>query len=146
MNKRAICFLAAALSWIFVIAGCVSVEMPEHMVSDTVHAGKDVYRSVKHGEGDTSMDANGLTFDYTRVGHEDETLKMVKEGCLDKAEQKARKELALKKGDELEFRVISEEGEVSEDHIIVRCAIMVPDDKDDSQKANEQDQVPPASQ
>lgn len=147
MDRRLIFLLMVTAACAFIITNCVSVEMPEHMVSDSVHAGKDVYRSFKNGK--SKQDADDIdpkrTFRYTRVGHEDETLKMVKEGCIEKAEQRARKKLSLKSNNDLEYNVISEEGEVSEDHIIVRCAIMVHDDKENSQKEHWQDQVPSAS-
>lgn len=30
------------------LTGCVHVNLPEHMVSDTIDAGKDLYRSLAH--------------------------------------------------------------------------------------------------
>jgi len=76
------------------LSACISIETPEHLVSDTIEAGKDVYYSVK---GKVSEKESNSTKAFTHqylipVG---ELLGESSGRCIDLALDKARKSLNI---------------------------------------------------
>jgi len=74
------------------ISGCVSIEAPAHLLSDTIDAGKDAYHSVKESMSDDSEDSN-RTFSYQYIIVEDEPLGVSSGKCIDLVIKAARKKL-----------------------------------------------------
>lgn len=107
------------------VASCVSVEMPEHMVSDTVDAGKELYESIKkklNKEEDEKAAENIYAALY--LADENTTLKDAKQHCLDKAVEKAKQKLNR---DAVNTEVVSEEVKTADQEFVVICEVKVVD-------------------
>jgi len=105
---RATAFLGALL-----VSGCVSVELPKHLVSDTVQAGKDAYRSVA-GDKDAPAGAKAppaaapatppapatpaspppaprRAIAHSYVGQDSQSVAELKQACVAEAAEKLRR-------------------------------------------------------
>lgn len=87
MQKIHILLCGALLS--LVLSGCMSVKMPEHMVSDTVDAGKKAYDSISG----KSKEAPGIEFSYTAIFDESTSVKEATNQCYDRVSQHALNEM-----------------------------------------------------
>ncbi|MBV1928906.1 MAG: hypothetical protein KUG81_05280 [Gammaproteobacteria bacterium] len=84
---------------LFSLSGCVSIEAPEHLVSDTVEASKDAYNAIKKkiSTGDSEID--NLTFSHKHIPAGDESHAESTINCINGATDIARKELDVYKVD-----------------------------------------------
>ncbi|MGD8939991.1 MAG: hypothetical protein PVJ72_11465 [Gammaproteobacteria bacterium] len=108
-----------------VMVGCVTVKMPEHMVSDAVDAGKDLYQSVKE-KMDKEEDTKAAENIYAALYSADEntTIKEAKARCLEKAIEKAKSKLNRQ---EINTEVVSEEVKSADQEFVVVCEVKVID-------------------
>ena len=105
------------------IASCVSVKMPDNMVSDVVDAGKELYQAIKE-QLDKEEDAKAAENIYAALYLADEntTIKDAKQRCLEKAIEKARTKLNRT---DLATEVVSEEIKAADQEFVVVCEIKV---------------------
>jgi hypothetical protein len=123
MNK--IIKKAAIVLLITTIAGCVSVKMPENMVSDVVDAGKELYQAIKQKlakEEDEKAAQNIYAALY--LADDNTTLKEAKARCLEKAIDKAKSKLNR---EEISTEVVSEEVKTADQEFVVVCEVKVID-------------------
>ena len=106
-----------------IIASCVSVKMPDNMVSDVVDAGKDLYQAIKE-KMDKEEDAKAAENIYAALYLADEntTIKDAKQRCLEKAVEKAQTKLNRT---DLITEVVSEEIKAADQEFVVVCEIKV---------------------
>lgn len=119
MKKVAIVLLTTA------IVGCVSVEMPDNMVSDVVDAGKELYQTIKEklaNEEDQKASENIYAALY--LADDNTTLKEAKARCLEKAIDKAKSKLHR---EEVTTEVVSEEVKSADQEFVVVCEVKVID-------------------
>jgi len=105
------------------IASCVSVKMPDNMVSDVVDAGKELYQAIKE-KMDKEEDAKAAENIYAALYLADEntTIKVAKQRCLEKAVEKAQTKLNRT---DLITEVVSEEIKAADQEFVVVCEIKV---------------------
>jgi len=112
--------LLAALAW-----GCVSVEMPENMVSDVVDASKDAYYAIMEKLDDEEEElAMENIYAAAYLGDENTTINDAKQRCREKALAKAKSKLGR---DEISTAIESEEIKTVDDEFVVICEIKVLD-------------------
>jgi hypothetical protein len=78
------------LCYLLALTGCVTVELPKNLASDTVKAGKDAYKAVV-GEKDkppAAPTSSGLALAHSYIGNETQTIGEIKQRCVDEAAQK----------------------------------------------------------
>ena len=104
--------LAATLS------GCIKLQMPDHMVSDTIKAikGSDDEKS----SDDENSSGEKTTFSHSVVGTADTAESELIKQCLTELESRTVELLDL---DSPEFTVISESVTVSGDKAIASCTV-----------------------
>lgn len=103
------------------IVSCVSVEMPEHMVSDAVDAGKELYDAIKKKlDKEEDKKAEDNIFAALYLGDENTTLKDAKQHCLEKAVEKAKQKLNR---EEVTTEVVSEEVKTADQEFVVICEV-----------------------
>ena len=105
------------------VAACVTVKMPENMVSDAVDAGKDLYQSIKekiNKEEDSKAAENIYAALY--AADENTTIKEAKTHCLEKATDKAKSKLNRQ---DINTKVISEDVKSADQEFVVVCEIQV---------------------
>lgn len=98
----------------FAFAGCVRVEMPEHLVSDTVGAGKDLVHAI--------ATRNELRFSNTTVGELDAAVPLLKRACVDELVNRTRGQMQQP---QLDFRVVDEQVGTKGSKTVVSCQIAV---------------------
>lgn len=76
------------------LCGCISIETPEHLVADTIEAGKDVYYSVKGKISDEEA-ANPNTFTHQYLIPDGELMGDSSGKCINHALESARKALNI---------------------------------------------------
>ena len=110
-------------------SGCVTVEMPKHMVSDAVGAGKDLYRSVDKALrktppklGELESNSEGSEFWLVQPGSRQASVGELERGCLDDLVTRTRQRVGVEK---LEYRVVNQRVEAREENVVVRCQIVV---------------------
>lgn len=99
-----------------VLSGCMSVKMPEHMVSDTVDAGKKAYDSIS---GKTK-EAPGIEFSYTAIFDENTSVKEATNKCYDRVSLHALNEM---KGTNLNISRLSDSVKKLKNVYGVECRI-----------------------
>lgn len=105
------------------LSGCISVEMPKHMISDTVDAGNKAYDGIA---GNKTEPANGFEFSYTMIFESATSIKDATEQCYSRLSQHARNEL---KKDNL---VITRQNETIKKHkdlYSIECQLVAADAK-----------------
>ena len=111
--------LVAALA-MATFSGCVHVNLPEHMVGDTVDAGKDAVRAISHKLDvkptlDTvQKNSRNDTFWLAQQGSADQTVAELQHSCIEALVAEVHLE---------SYRVIEQQVEAKESGIISRCAI-----------------------
>lgn len=76
------------------LSACISIETPEHLVSDTIEAGKDVYYSVKEKMSEKESNST-KTFSHQYLITAGELLGESSGKCIDHAVDTARKSLNI---------------------------------------------------
>lgn len=106
---------------VFSFSGCVSIEAPDHLVSDTIQAGKDAYYSVKENFSDKPT-VEKKNFSYKYVVPNGESIGDSSGKCIDSAVESARKALNVYSVNVEDTTINSVvEGEYS----VIRCRIVV---------------------
>ena len=101
------------------LSGCVKVQLPDHMVSDTINAikGSD---DEKKSDDETASHEGKTTFSHSVVGAADAAESDLKKQCLTELESRTTELLEL---EEPEFTVVSESVKVSGDKAIASCTV-----------------------
>ena len=99
------------------LPGCVKLQMPDDMVSDTVEAGIDIYKEVKDSSEDT---AHANLFSHSVVGAPDTPVADLRESCLTELEART---IELLNVDESEFTVVAEHLSITTDKAIASCTV-----------------------
>lgn len=73
------------------LSGCISIETPEHLVSDTIEAGKDAYQAINKNLQDNKN--NVKTFTHVYQIQQDEKFSVASGNCINVAVEKAQKKL-----------------------------------------------------
>lgn len=116
---------SAIVLFAIAMVGCVSVKMPDNMVSDVVDAGKELYQAIKEQlakEEDEKAAENIYAALY--LADDKTTLKKAKARCLEKAIDKAKSKLNRK---EVKTEVVSEEVKLADEEFVVVCEVRVID-------------------
>jgi hypothetical protein len=123
MNAVVVALLATALS------GCVRVEMPDHMVSDAVDAGKDLYRSVERAfRSEPKLDelesnSNGSEFRIAQAANPQTPVGDLKRSCMETLLARTREKVGR---DDFEYKVIDQRVESKgDDGVVVLCQIAI---------------------
>jgi len=104
-----------------IFSGCVSIEAPDHLVSDTIQAGKNAYYSVKDNfTGKPTVEKK--TFSYKYVVPDGESIGDSSGKCIDSAVESARKSLDIYSVN-VEETIIS--SAVEGEHSVINCKIVV---------------------
>jgi len=129
MNARTNrCFLLAAAGLFASLTGCVRVEMPDHMVSDAVDAGKDLYRSVERAfrseprVDEVESNSNGSEFRLAKAGTPETSVAELKRSCMDTLLVETRAKVGR---DDFEYRVIDNRVEAKDSNVYVVCQIAI---------------------
>lgn len=113
---------AIALITALLLSGCMKIEMPSNMVSDTVNAGKDLYKDLTKKDDKSDTANSAPMFTNTTVGDETQTIAELKRNCVNEAGNKAKQSL---KQDNLDYTVVSQDVATKADKTIVNCAIKI---------------------
>ena len=95
------------------LSGCVKVQLPDHMVSDTIQA-------LKGSDDKKAEDDEKTTFSHSVVGAADAAESDLKKQCLTELESRTTELLEL---EDPEFTVVSESVKVSGDKAIASCTV-----------------------
>lgn len=95
------------------LSGCIKLEMPDHMVSDTIGA-------IKGSKDERPSDEQATTFTHSVVGAADAAQADLKKQCLAELETRTAELLEL---DEPSFTVVSESVTVTGDKAIASCTV-----------------------
>ena len=119
-NFRTIAVLVSILT----LAGCVHVNLPEHMVSDTVDAGKNLVQSLAgKSERIDELKQNGSTYSLAQLGSPEITIGELKRTCLNQLVSRTKAKRVV---DELNYTVVGETIDTTRDStVIVKCQISV---------------------
>ena len=119
-NFRTIAVLVSILT----LAGCVHVNLPEHMVSDTVDAGKNLVQSIAgKSERIDELKQNGSTYSLAQLGSPEITIGELKRTCLNQLVSRTKAKRVV---DELNYTVVGETIDTTRDSaVIVKCQISV---------------------
>src|SRR3954466_6943464 len=79
------------------LTGCVSVELPKHMVSDTIDAGKDLVHTISNW--------NEARFSNTTVGDKTADVDVLKKTCVSELVARTRVQMA---NENLEYKVVDQ--------------------------------------
>lgn len=104
------------------VSGCVSIEAPENLVSDTVEAGKNAYVSIKSKMSKDNQGGEIHVFSYEHIVQEGEVLSDSNSKCIDGAIEQARKTLNVYNVEVV--KTTSKTSEV-EDQQVLECSIFV---------------------
>ena len=75
------------------VSGCVSIEAPENLVSDTVEVTKDAYNSIWESIADDDSPNNRQIFSHKYVVADNESVGESTANCINSAVETARKTL-----------------------------------------------------
>ncbi|MBK7865351.1 MAG: hypothetical protein IPJ65_43500 [Archangiaceae bacterium] len=120
--------ITAAVLFAVAFSSCVRVEMPEHMVSDAVGAGKDLYRSVERAfdkqpkTGVVESNSEGSEYWLISEGSSDQPVAELKRQCLTTLVAGARAKAGMP---DLEYRVIDQRVEAKDTGVVAKCQIAV---------------------
>ncbi len=113
----------ALLLPIFALSGCVHVNLPEHMVSDTVDAGKDLVHAISRtGERLDEVKQNGNTYTLARLGSQDLSVGDLKRSCVNQLVSRTKSKLAV---EQLDYAVGAQSIDSRGDGLVVKCEISV---------------------
>ena len=99
------------------LSGCIKLQMPDDLVSDTVEAGMDVYKEVKKPDDDAT--AENL-FSHSIVGVPETPVADLKKDCLNELETRTVELLDRTKSD---FTLVSEHLSISDETAIASCTV-----------------------
>ena len=103
------------------LSGCISIEAPDHLVSDTIQAGKDAYYSVKENLSDKPTVEREI-FSYKYVVPNGESIGDSSGKCIDSAVESARKALNVYSVNVEDTTINSV---VEGEHSVIKCRIVV---------------------
>ena len=116
----------ALLLPVLALSGCIHVNLPEHMVSDTVGAGKQLYTTIAQGlQKEPALgtaEHRGATFVLRQLGNTDTTVTELKRSCVKELVTQARTTLAAP---QLDYTVVSEAVDTKDSSVVVKCEISV---------------------
>ena len=107
---------------IFGLVGCVSVEAPDNLVSDTVEVGKEAYHSIKNMISDDEASSDGIDFSYKHTISDGELVEQSSAACIKGAVEQARKTLNVYN---IEVKQTVINSTVEQGQPILECSVMV---------------------
>lgn len=111
--------LLAHLAPALLLAGCVHVNLPDHLVSDTVDAGKGLYRSIAEAVSPEPATAPAL-FLHTCVRGTDAPVEEVKRACIDELVAQTKAQLKV---EQLRYSVVGDTVGNVPGSVVVSCQI-----------------------
>jgi hypothetical protein len=124
MHKR----IAVAALFAVAVSGCVKVNMPDHLVSDAVGAGKDLYHSAERAFSRTpkldELESNsaGTEFSLATAGSPEASVGDLKRSCLLNLVAQTRAKVGV---ENLEYKVVDQRVEGRDEKLFVRCQIAI---------------------
>ena len=109
----------SSLASLLALTGCVHVNLPEHMVSDTVEAGKDLYHSIEAAVTDEPPKPQRV-FVHTCIREETVPLREVEQACVDELVTQAKTQLKVEK---LDYAVDGRTVDKVSGSVVVNCQI-----------------------
>ena len=109
----------------FILFGCVKIKMPDNLVSDTVNAGKGLYKDLTKSdttETIAEVPNNAIIFTNNYVGRDNQTINEVKSSCLLDLENQAKKKLTLEK---VNYKIVENKVTQRDTLTIATCKIAV---------------------
>ncbi len=115
---------------VLTLPGCVKVEMPEHLVADSVAAGKSLYSSITGKSKEptaekpvvTAQESMSIEVSNIYVGSPDEPDDNLQKKCLIGLKSGVMNKLAIST---LEYRLISEKIVKSATESIITCKVAI---------------------
>jgi hypothetical protein len=114
------------------MAGCVKLQMPENMISDSVNAGRSLYIDINGGMSSSTAKENqsndstngnkGIIFSSTYIGAASDSDVNLKKRCLTELESEAKAKLAVTS---LAYNVTSEGINRTKDKAIATCKVTI---------------------
>lgn len=100
--------------------------MPDNLVSDSVQAGKDLYKGIK-GDDDKpqeNQDDNGnyIIYSNTYVGSSNDSDEELKKQCLIELETQAKAKFSV---DSLAYKVLSQDISKTSDNSVANCKVAI---------------------
>ncbi len=109
----------ASLASLLALTGCVHVNLPEHMVSDAVDAGKDLYHSIETAVSPKPEKAP-MVFVHTCIREEGMAVDEVERACVDELVTQAKTQLKV---DKLDYVVDGHTVDKVSGSVVVNCQI-----------------------
>ncbi len=106
---------------IFACSGCVNIETPDHLVADTIQAGKDIYHSIKENTTEAPTEGNS-SFAYRYPVQDGETFGDSSSNCINRVVEMARKSLNIYN---LRIADTSVSSLLENGHAFIVCEILV---------------------
>lgn len=104
-------------------AACVHVNMPEHMISDTVEAGKDLVHTIAgKGPAIDELKQNGSKYSLAQLGGAETTVAELKRSCLENLVNRTKSKLIV---DQLDYTVTGQSIDSRDQGLVVKCEIAV---------------------
>lgn len=104
------------------VSGCVSIEAPANLVSDTVEVGKSAYKSIKGRISKDSPDGESYVFTYEHIVPDGEIISDSNDKCINGAIEQARKELNIYN---VNVNKTTSNTSVVDDKNILECSVFV---------------------
>ncbi len=121
LNKLTISALLITLS------GCVSFEIPDTLISNTIESSTRAYQDLTRGETTEKLDPQaddhkGTVFSLSFPNEKNESREALKNSCLLALERKAKDKLKM---EDIIYKVMSDEVVSENDLLVANCKISV---------------------
>ncbi len=117
---------ASIFSFILVstITGCVSVEIPDNLVSNSMESGKNIYLDLTNNSSSQqdNTDSTGIYFSNTHVNHTELSELELKSQCLSELKLTAKRKLKV---DKLRYSLENESTSSYNNKMVATCKIFV---------------------
>jgi len=106
------------------VSGCVSVEIPDNLVSNSMESGKNIYLDLTNGtpSQENNQDSTGIYFSNTHVNHTKLSELELKSQCLSELKLTAKRKLKV---DKLRYSVEHESTSSYNNQMVATCKIFV---------------------
>ncbi|HEY3450627.1 MAG TPA: hypothetical protein VGK67_30000 [Myxococcales bacterium] len=118
-RPAAIAVRLASLVSLLALTGCVHVNLPEHLVSDTVDAGKDLYHSIEAAVTNEPPRPQAI-FVHTCIRSQDVAVEEVERACVDELVSQTKTQLRLQT---LDYAVGEHTVDKVSGSLVVNCQI-----------------------
>ncbi len=117
----------AFVALLFTLTGCVSFEIPDTLISNTIESSTRAYQDLTRGETTQNLDPQsdgneGIVFSLSFPNEKNESRKELKTSCLLALEQKAKDKLQMT---DIIYKIMSDEIVSENDMLVANCKISV---------------------